>query len=1140
MCRKTIGFVSVVALVLALVPGARAQIYSEDFNGLTGLTLNGAPAGQITTTHDLGVFGNLAGWSKAGAGTIHAVDTANTWPGPTGNPVNWGVMIWQDNVITQNAGISGSNDNGTQYRIDFLGAGAVYENAGQVNNGTTDGLKVEVLRASDSAVLHTFTQVVAQPVGVGNLGLTAYSFIYTGDGSGDIKFRIGPIQTVGRFQGTIDDLTLSVPAVGGPIGWSAEATSAIDTNSALASATVDTNLTETVLVWDTSDQGTGSTNDWTFRQSLGPTNAGAVSGQLTSLAADTQYTWRFYGTNATTNGWCDATTFRTALGAAQTPVFTNATASIGRITLGWQDNTANETGYILRRSTSAGGPYATIATLGADTVTYSDSPLSAGTYHYRLAATNSANGSATDFADCETNATVVTEALFAEDFEAITGLTLNGSPNGQFLTTHDLGVNGDLAGWAEAGAGTIHAVDTANTWTGGAVSSNPKNWGVMIWQDNVITLSAGIPDSNDSGVHYYVDFLAAGATYSGDQRNNGTTDGLKVEVLRASDNAVLHTFNEVTAQPVGVGNLGLTAASYSYTGDGSGDIKFRIGPINAGQGRFQGTIDDLMLYALPASKLVFTTQPGSGVAGDPLSAQPVVEVQDVNGNKVPTNGATVTVAIDNNPGPGVLSGTTTEDTVSGVADFSGNALSIDTAGNGYTLVASFGALTSATSAAFNVSAGVGPPAKLAFTTQPGGGANHVVWGTQPAVTLQDAAGLTVLGVTTNVTVAILNNAGPGGVLSGTLTQAVNPATGVATFSGLSIDVVGSGYTLEATTAGGLTSGASDAFDITVGPAAKLAFTTQPGDSYAGSALTTQPAVTLQDAYGYTVLGTAQNVTLAIQNNAGPGGVLSGTLTQPVDTGTGIATFSGLSIDKAGLGYTLTATGNTVETTPGVVVSSGFNITAFPGVIWSLADNFSYDPANNSASSTWSFWMENPAGTYNGILLTDNTRTTDIAWGSPNWDYPVDPVLWGTGAGFWGIGKNASGSLQTSPYPWPDGEVRLHPANPGQGGSANGNLVVSWLAPFDCTVDIDYSFSNVPNDGNGVAVGIFHNSSELRALSNPGLAGDSATISGRATTAGDRLFFIYNIDGNAGNDVTRTAITITTMDRPPDGTLFIIR
>src|SRR5205814_6484561 len=49
---------------------------------------------------------------------------------------------------------------------------------------------------------------------------------------------------------------------------------------------------------------------------------------------------------------------------------------------------------------------------------------------------------------------------------------------------------------------------------------------------------------------------------------------------------------------------------------------------------------------------------------------------------------------------------------------------------------------------------------------------------------------------------------------------------VATFSNLSIDRAGTGYTLAATSAG-LTGATSTTFNITVGPAAKLAFTTQP-------------------------------------------------------------------------------------------------------------------------------------------------------------------------------------------------------------------------------------------------------------------------------------------------------------------------
>ncbi|MFD1808004.1 hypothetical protein ACFSHQ_07035 [Gemmobacter lanyuensis] len=47
------------------------------------------------------------------------------------------------------------------------------------------------------------------------------------------------------------------------------------------------------------------------------------------------------------------------------------------------------------------------------------------------------------------------------------------------------------------------------------------------------------------------------------------------------------------------------------------------------------------------------------------------------------------------------------------------------------------------------------------------------------------------------------------------------------------------------------------------------------------------------------------MTLAIGTNAGSG-TLSGTKT--VNAVNGVATFSGLSIDKAATGYTLTATG----------------------------------------------------------------------------------------------------------------------------------------------------------------------------------------------------------------------------------------
>src|SRR5437762_8679678 len=59
-----------------------------------------------------------------------------------------------------------------------------------------------------------------------------------------------------------------------------------------------------------------------------------------------------------------------------------------------------------------------------------------------------------------------------------------------------------------------------------------------------------------------------------------------------------------------------------------------------------------------------------------------------------------TVALGANPGGGTLAGTTSVNAVSGVATFS--TLSINNAGNGYTLTASASGLTGATSASFNI------------------------------------------------------------------------------------------------------------------------------------------------------------------------------------------------------------------------------------------------------------------------------------------------------------------------------------------------------------------------------------------------------------------------------------------------------
>ncbi|HTT67876.1 MAG TPA: hypothetical protein VMF70_07605, partial [Gemmatimonadales bacterium] len=200
---------------------------------------------------------------------------------------------------------------------------------------------------------------------------------------------------------------------------------------------------------------------------------------------------------------------------------------------------------------------------------------------------------------------------------------------------------------------------------------------------------------------------------------------------------------------------------------------------------------------------------------------------------------------------------------------------------------------------FTASATAAAPSALAFTVPPttatAGGAMT------PAlqVTVQDSMGNTVTTATNNVTVAIGSNPA-GGTLTGTASVAAT--SGVATFSNLSINKAGTGYTLTAS-ASGLTGATSAPFAVNAGAAAKLAFTTPPSSVAAGAAISPAVAVTVQDALGNTVTGASNSVTVAIGTNPASG-TLSGT--SSVAAVSGVATFSTLSIDKAGTGYTLTA------------------------------------------------------------------------------------------------------------------------------------------------------------------------------------------------------------------------------------------
>ncbi len=295
-------------------------------------------------------------------------------------------------------------------------------------------------------------------------------------------------------------------------------------------------------------------------------------------------------------------------------------------------------------------------------------------------------------------------------------------------------------------------------------------------------------------------------------------------------------------------------------------------------------------------RLVFTVQPGTTAAGAALTPAVQVAVVDGSGNVVTSATTSITVAIGTNAGGATLAGTSRQSAVNGIATFSD--LSLDKVGTGYTLTAMASGLAGATSAGFTITPG--PPVQLLFTAQPSPTTAGAAISPAVQVAVQDAFGNTVTGATTLITVAIGTNPG-GGALAGTLSR--NAVNGVATFSDLSIARAASGYTLAASAAGP-GGAASTAFSITPGAPAQLAFTGQPSTTTAGAAITPAVQVAVQDAFGNTVTGAATLVTVKVGTNPATGS-LAGTVT--LNAVNGVATFSDLSINKAGIGYTLCST-----------------------------------------------------------------------------------------------------------------------------------------------------------------------------------------------------------------------------------------
>jgi hypothetical protein len=196
-----------------------------------------------------------------------------------------------------------------------------------------------------------------------------------------------------------------------------------------------------------------------------------------------------------------------------------------------------------------------------------------------------------------------------------------------------------------------------------------------------------------------------------------------------------------------------------------------------------------------------------------------------------------------------------------------------------------------------------------------GEAARLTFGQQPTTTTVDAAidppvtvrieddGGNLVSSTATVTLSLSTNPS-GAALGGTVSRAA--VNGVATFADLSLDQVGEGYRLAASS-GTLAGATSDAFNVTVGAAARLKFGQQPTTTTVDAAIDPPVTVRIEDDGGNLVSSTA-TVTLSLSTNPS-GAALGGTVSRAAVNG--VATFADLSLDQVGEGYRLAASSGTL-------------------------------------------------------------------------------------------------------------------------------------------------------------------------------------------------------------------------------------
>jgi subtilase family serine protease len=333
--------------------------------------------------------------------------------------------------------------------------------------------------------------------------------------------------------------------------------------------------------------------------------------------------------------------------------------------------------------------------------------------------------------------------------------------------------------------------------------------------------------------------------------------------------------------------------------------------------------------------------------------------------------------------------------------------------------------------------------------------------------------------------------------------------GVHTFTGLALDTAGP-QLITATDKSTSSINGSSTTTVTASVANHIAFGQQPTSATTGAVIT--PAVTVKILDVYNNLLTADNtgtVTISLGSNPG-GGTLSGTLTAAVSGG--VATFSNLSINQPGNGYTLSAKTGSLA----AVSSSSFNETSTAVSTSSTVEGFesgnlsAYQVAAGSTPTASVSTAAKHDGTYGLLDTTGN-----------DWIYRTDAAaqvtrgdtisVWvqfsgsATGRAYFGFGTSAAGSL--SHVAAPNTNQLILQNNTGYGYTDLADVTQTYAANHWYRLEVDWGTS-------GTIIGKLFDSNGTTLLK-------TVTASTTAITSGGFGFRAF------GSPVYWDTVTVTT-------------